>query len=216
MLYLTRIRLDAEQEKREHLHNVYNLHQKLWKAFNVDQDHQERDFLFRVDRTSEHAKEILIQSQSEPHWDGMFPPFRIQSKSFSPKFQAGQEFFFFLRANAVVAEKRPGQKHSRKIPIRPKDYVYEGEQQPESPPQFQGWLARQGEKHGFILTEAARLGSAYAIGKKKQSGNSIKLTGQDLRGYLKVTDGAAFEQMFVTGLGRAKAFGFGMFSLMNV
>lgn len=214
MLYLSKLILSSEQERAEHLYDIYRLHQKLWKAFEAGEGSQKRDFLFRIDSINSRDKEILLQSATEPQWDGLFLPKHVQVKCYSPKFGEGQKFFFYLRANAVVAKKQVGKKHSAKIPIRPRDYILPVYHEDNRSTEYKGWLAEQGKKYGFQLCEASRVGTAYARGKKVQN-QPIQLTGQNLQGYLKITDAVAFTTAYVQGLGRGKAFGFGMLSLMK-
>ncbi len=215
MLYLSKLILSSEQERKEDLYDIYRLHQKLWQAFEAGDGSKKRDFLFRIDSTNSRDKEILLQSATEPQWERLFPPRHAQVKNYSPKFCEGQNFFFYLRANAVVAKKQAGKKNSTKIPIRPRDYVLPIYHEEKRSTEYKGWLAEQGKKHGFELCEASRVGTAYAKGKKVKNQPIIQLTGQNLQGYLKITDADAFTTAYVQGLGRGKAFGFGMLSLMK-
>ncbi len=215
MLYLSKITLSPLQERQERLYDIYQLHKKLWKAFEHEGHDKKRDFLYRVDETSSQNKEILLQSCVEPRWQHLFPAQSVQVKSYNPKFHQNQRFLFYLRANAVVAEKREGKKHSVKIPIRPKEYVFPVYDEQDNVVEYQGWLAIQGEKHGFRICEASRMGAAYARGHKKRT-HRILLTGQNIQGYLQIIDAAAFMNAYVQGIGRGKAFGFGMLSLIKV
>lgn len=79
------------------------------------------------------------------------------------------------------------------------------------------WLARQGDKHGFMLEEAATRVVAYrrvALPREARKGDRDIVFGQaDVEGTLRVTDPAAFLERLTEGFGRAKAFGCGLMLL---
>lgn len=209
MLYLSKIVLTPHQEEREHLHNIYQLHQKLWQGFGKKPNDKDRDFLFRIDPGHGKTKEILLQSLSEPNWSRIFPDQGVQMKSFSPHFIEGQRFFFYLRANAMVAKmsERNAKGRTKKRPMPAE--------------QYKDWFLAQGEKHGFSVQLVDRVGDVTVWGykqkseEKQQSKQHLRFTGQNLQGHLQVTDVTQFSEIYQKGLGRGKAFGFGLLSLIK-
>ncbi|MGK5094768.1 type I-E CRISPR-associated protein Cas6/Cse3/CasE [Deltaproteobacteria bacterium TL4] len=207
MLYLSKLTLASP------ILDAYQLHQQLWKAFENQTDSAQREFLFRIEEQAPRQQILLVHSCQEPHWEPWLAPSEYAVKAYDPCFREGQQFFFYLRANAVVAEKREGAKRSVKIPIRPKEYI-QTSQDESGNLLYSGWLAKQASEKGFKLLAASRMGEHRAFGKKHGE-SLIRLTGQNLRGHLEITDATAFLSAYVNGLGRGKAFGFGMFSLIR-
>lgn len=214
-MYLSKITIppSPEREEEQKISNIYLLHKKLWRGFAQEPNERKRDFLFRIDRGIGDLREVLVQSQSEPNWQDEFPTDAVKVKSYVPAFEKGQIFFFYLRANAVVSKVDDLNANGRGIkkPLPAADY--------------EKWLARRADDCGFQLHEIFRMGDAVAKGskiEKKSQGKGykapkhwIRLNGQNLQGHLEVTDPETFTETYTKGLGRGKAFGFGLLSLMQ-
>ncbi|MGK0290814.1 MAG: CRISPR system Cascade subunit CasE [bacterium] len=201
--------------KQKKVQSVYQLHKKLWKAFDDGNQEKKRDFLFRIENESDSKQVVLVQSKSIPQWEkALSDDEKFLTKQVTPHFYEGQTFFFYLRANAVIAKKNPEGK-SRKCPLHPKEYLEHTIQNKDSKEyeEKKGWLQRQAEQKGFKILEAQSVKVCHVNTRKRPKDRAIELSGQDLQGYLQVIDPEEFKQAFYYGLGRAKAFGFGMFSL---
>lgn len=84
-----------------------------------------------------------------------------------------------------------------------------------SPVDFDGrrdWLGRQGERHGFTLEGEIEV-STQAI-RIAHHGNMI-IDRSIFQGQLRVTDHTAFAQAYATGIGRNKAYGYGLIQLFQ-
>ncbi len=244
ILYLSQIVLSGPQRRKLQTANSYELHQLLRKAFHTGNERQTRNFLYRADHKPHHTH-ILVHSQNEPDWSQIFNPTEWEVKCYTPQFREGQAFSFYLRANAVIAERKlPGQR-SKKRPLTATEYLhrvwYSSKGEIESMEHNQGWIFRQSKQHGFSLIDVDTLGQALASGVKtfknlkhhalsqqynsetnhcqashsSSAPNFIRHTGQNLRGTLQITDVEKFGSIYVSGLGRGKAFGFGMLSLLR-
>ncbi len=226
MLYMSQIVLSAPRRRDLEIANSYRLHQLLWEAFDNGNYEQERDFLFRLD-TEPHHSQILVQSQREPDWGKNFAANEWEVKAYQPQFREEQSFYFYLRANAVISQKTNDGSRSVKRPLLAEEYMnwvsYDNQGKIESMEPDRGWLFRQADQHGFSIVNAQVLGPAQASGTKSKKRsrmmdqkNLIQHNGYNLQGTLKVVDAEAFLKMYVKGLGRAKAFGFGLLSLIKV
>jgi CRISPR system Cascade subunit CasE len=79
------------------------------------------------------------------------------------------------------------------------------------------WLREQGEKHGFQVTEE----SFDAVGqqwlhflKGKERGRAVSLLAVTYEGVLRVTDPERFRETLCRGLGRGKAYGMGLLTVV--
>lgn len=86
--------------------------------------------------------------------------------------------------------------------------------------EFQGeWLKKQAEKHGFSLNDEEWLvtGSKWYIFKKNRSSkNTVRMLAVTYEGVLTVTDADAFRKALCCGIGREKAYGMGMITIMRI
>lgn len=120
-MYFSRVQLQPEFQRSSQLSQVlrsnsYGLHQLLWDLFPTE---EERSFLFREEIAKEQLKNqrrvkgeslFYLVSRHEPQTET--PLFRVESKRYAPVINQGQQFAFKLRANPIVAKKKPGKKHS--------------------------------------------------------------------------------------------------------
>jgi CRISPR system Cascade subunit CasE len=188
---------------------------------------------------------ILVQSDLPPDWDYAFHNARIllaappESKEYNPTFLAGEEFQFRIRLNLSKKSKsskdgvdlqRPregtdakGRPRSQSKRVALTWKREEGEQPDEM---IQEWFASKAEGCGFSLREfhLLHLGWVTAYRAKAKKG---KTEGQEpdrqmrfrsalLEGVLAVTDATDFAEAVFSGIGSAKAFGFGLLSIAPV
>ena len=120
-MYFSRVQLQPSIHRASQLSHVlstnsYGLHQLLWDLFPTE---KKRGFLFREEIAKEqlkHQKRIkgeslfYLVSKQKPSEDS--PIFHVDSKQYAPRLETGQRLAFKLRANPVVARKKPGQKNS--------------------------------------------------------------------------------------------------------
>lgn len=116
---------------------------------------------------------------------------------------AGARLVFRLRANTtrkIDTRTRPdGQtSNGRRVPVRGDDGRL-------------AWLARRGERDGFRVLEARVREERPQRGRR--SGADLTHAGATFDGLLQVTDVVAFRKAVETGIGPAKAFGFGLLSI---
>ncbi len=81
------------------------------------------------------------------------------------------------------------------------------------------WLKRRGEKNGFLIHPGnVKIMSSRWISFSKKNDKKKKVSFQEVtyQGLLEVTDPEAFRQCLVDGLGRSKAYGMGLLTLVKV
>lgn len=195
----------------------YELHQRLWRAFDADR----RPFLHRADRMAHSSRKliVLVQSTVPADWSRMGDALEsVETKERDIRLAEGDVFRFFLRANPTIARK--GRKE-------PKFAGLEGEAFREargrrvavwSDEGRLAWLRRKGEAHGFSLLGATKDAPAVRIANARvtnwmRKGNAARHDGVDFEGLMRVDDPAKLGEAVLSGIGSAKAFGFGLLSL---
>lgn len=195
----------------------YELHQRLWRAF----DAEERVFLHRADASAGNRRElvVLVQSTRPGDWSRLSDKVSsFEAKEREVRLEEGKVFRFFLRANPTIARKGRGE---------PRHAALEGEafQQARgrrvallSEEDRAGWLVRKAQWHGFSIAESERGEPALRISNARTTswarrGNIARHDGVDFEGLLRVRDPEALATAITRGIGSAKAFGFGLLSL---
>ncbi len=194
--------------KRQKLLDNYAWHQAAWDCFPGRPD-DTRDFLTRLDE-SPHSFRLLIVSAQPPTRPDWCPPEFWQSREIPPGYFQRTRYTFQLRANPTKKVINPDKpkvvrpdgridrnKNARRVALR-------------QPAELVAWLHRKAATGGFAVdADSLRVipeGQDH-FSNDHQHGAHASV---EFRGLLSVADPAKFHQTFVTGLGSAKAFGFGL------
>ena len=203
-LYLSRLLLNPTSRQVQcELRDPYQMHRTLCKAFGDRPGELDTArCLFRVEGGRDGAVPVLVQSLLAPAWDCLTvsPGYLIappeEPKHFSPSFVAGQRLAFRLRANPTI--KRDG----KRFGITKEEDQY-------------AWLQRKGETAGFqpSSVDVRRLGPTdFRVGNT----HDARFFGVTFNGLLLVTEPERLLTALASGIGSAKAFGFGLLSLARV
>ncbi len=194
----------------------YAWHQRVWDAFPGRAEAQ-RDFLTRLDDRADGFR-LLILSPHSPVRPPWCPEANWDTKPVTGAFLAHPQYEFSLVANPArkVRSNARGEllNNSRRVAIlHREDREVDGKVQPG----LLSWLVRQGAQHGFRLPRPDLVRTIprprrYFM-KKSQPGLHAAT---EFQGLLEVSDPAAFQHAFATGIGSARAFGFGMLCLAPV
>lgn len=210
---------------RKMLTGSYGEHQWLWQLFPAERG-TPRDFLFK--RTDvDGLPRYHVLSERLPLSAG--PGWKIQTKPYLPKLEAGDVLQFELCANPVVTRAVEG-KHARhdvvmdtKRRLLAERGISKWRDWPnDDRPAMQtlvdeacrDWLTKQGARHGFQINPEALMLSGYQQHVEK-SGH-LRFTTVDFGGLLTVVSPEPFLQMLFAGLGHAKAFGCGLMLVKRV
>lgn len=208
MSYLTQILVSYERAVRDlRIRDSYDWHQRVWQAFK-GRDGEKRDFLSRVDEVDE-AYRLLIVSPTEPTKPDWCPTDCFKSKAIPEDFFHAGQFRFSLLANPTKKLVKPdasGKMKStgKRIALtKPEDLIK--------------WMQRKAGAGGFDIGAPETL---RVIPKPRSYFQKAGMSGVhyavEFQGVLTVTDAALFRQTFNTGIGSAKAFGFGLLALAPV
>jgi CRISPR system Cascade subunit CasE len=200
MTHLTQINLDFATATRLRLHDCYDWHQAVWKAF-PGRDGGTRDFLTRLDRQRDGFR-LLIVSPLEPTRPDWCPPESWRSRPIPETYFSRRQYVFQLCANAtkkVTKLSADGQptKNGRRVPLSSRDELV-------------NWIRRKGDQGGFAVNEATL--RTFSGGREYFEKRGIRglHSAVEFQGVLQVMEPGKFHENFKRGIGPAKAFGFGL------
>lgn len=209
-MYLTRIALDTHRrETMRALTAVNMLHGAVESAFPGERQRR----LWRIDVLNG-TTWLMLLSETMPDLTRLqaqfgFPDRPGESRSCDELFKrmtAGSRWRFRLVANPTRSVST-GEKGGRgKV-------VAEG-----AVPAQREWLMRHGESHGFRVTPGSFdvTRSEWKLFRKgTDDGRRVSILQVTYEGVLEVTDAARFLETMAQGIGRGKAFGMGMMTVMR-
>lgn len=211
-LHLTKIEIDYETAHKAGLRDSYAWHQWAWQSF-PDRPRDARDFLTRLDDTG-HGFRFLIQSANEPQRPATCPSEAWQTKGIPENFFSHPVYRFSLLANptrklAAPRDAEGKRRNAKRIPVSTREDLI-------------AWIERKGLQHGFRIDAASlqTIPRPRQVFVKKSTADTQRHAGlhsaTEFIGILKITDPALFIQATHTGIGSAKAFGFGMLCLSPI
>jgi CRISPR system Cascade subunit CasE len=201
MSYLSQVIVHKGEAARLQLQDTYAWHRQLWRAF-PGRDGEPRDFLFRVDDRHETSRVLLLSVEPPvvPDWGSW------EVKRVTDSFLSQDRYRFQVRANPTVKRVVRDTAGDRKKNGR-RTGIYD-------PEGLRAWIDRKALEAGIeILDCSAGPAISSFFVKEGRRGKHIAV---DFQGALRVKDRAAFEKTFYTGIGPAKAFGFGLLMLQPV
>lgn len=207
--FLTKVEIDHETAYKAGLRDSYAWHQRVWEMF-PGRDGEERNFLTRLNGTDGGFRLLVVSAQepSRPNW---CPELAWHTKPLPESFLEHGTFRFSLIANPTRKVKSAANsKNGRRIPITHReDREVDGKVQSG----LLSWLRRKGEQHGFAFDDS----HLRTIPRPRQwflkKGSAGVHTATEFVGMLTVTDRDKFREAVISGIGSAKAFGFGMLCL---
>lgn len=200
--FLTKVEIDHETAFKVGLRDSYDWHQKIWQAF-PGRNGETRDFLTRLDEVDGGLR-LLVLAPRQPIRPDWCPSACWESKSIAESFFSHSTYRFSLLANPTkkVKSDKNGNllKNSRRIPLVKREDLLD-------------WLRRKGEQHGFTFDP----NQTRTVPRPRQTfikkGQAGLHTVTEFIGELRVSQLEAFHHAALTGIGSAKAFGFGMICL---
>lgn len=189
------------------------MHRTLWRAFPDEADGGPGRILYRLEPLDAESGEhpvVLVQSERQPDWSALAPGYlhsqrttavqylaEPDSSSDAIVFRPGQQFGFRLVANPP--RKREGKRHG----------LFREEDQWE-------WLQRKGEAAGFTVDDHSLLVVPLGTARSGRDRDSARRWfGVRYEGGLRVKEPSRFAAALAEGIGPAKAFGFGLLSVMR-
>lgn len=208
-MYLSRIALDTG--RRETMRALYTpsiLHGAVEASFPGERKRR----LWRVDVLRGQTC-LLLLSDERPRWPRVqdqfgFPDQPWETKDYQPlldRIIEGSRWRFRLRCNPTKSVPAGEHERGRVEAIT----IAAGQRE---------WLVLQGIKHGFSVVEGGFdvVSSEWKrFGKGNEHGREIVLLQAVFEGVLTVTDAESFKEALTKGIGRGKAYGLGMMTVMR-
>ena len=208
-MYLSRVELDTSRRSTmAALTSVQKLHGAVESAF----DGERKRRLWRLDHLGEKTYILIVSEDAPTKLETIVLQFgtgsAAETKCYDPllkRLKTDDQWHFRLTANPVKS--RPDAEHLKK----------RGTVTAHCSVQFQKkWLMDRAEKHGFSLTEDDfTVTEMRWLRFKKQARQDVSLLSVSYEGTLRVTDQTAFWQLLCNGIGRGKAYGLGMMTVVR-
>lgn len=207
-MYLTKIPLDTKNRKLMIALNSPNLlHGALESSFSGERKRN----LWRIDSMS--GKDyILLLSEDIPDLNGFCSQFGTQlsdceTKNYDAllqKLEKDSVWHFRITANPTKSLSNGNQNERGKI-VAHTSVKYQKQ-----------WLCDKAVKNGFEISENSfEAVSSKWYRFKKNNKNNVSLLSVTYEGLLKVTDTEMFKNALINGIGREKAYGMGMLTVVR-
>ncbi len=211
-LTLTSFKLNlAHAEVQRNLKDCQSMHRTVMRMFrHVNATRDTNEILYRVDPSGVDWW-MHVQSTADADLTMLapgyaLPPVRQRDDLWQKceALQVGQQYPFVLVANIVKRDF-----HAKRTRT-----VYDSAAQRD-------WLYRKGVQHGFMLVADAQALVKLEIAADPQvngvhPNGALSYDAFRISGTLQVTDPAALADAIATGIGKAKAYGFGLLSLVGL
>lgn len=207
-MYLSRAELDpTRRETMVALISPQKFHGAVENAF----PGARRRRLWRLDQLGEKLY-LLLLSEERPDLTALCAQFGTgappETRPYDPLLErvtAGSRWQFRLTANPTRSKKDSADHTARGI-LKPCYLEVEQEE----------WLWAQAAKHGFVVSEGS-----FAVTRKqtyhfkKNGTRPVTLLAVTYEGVLQVTDPEAFKALLCEGVGRGKAYGLGLMTIIH-
>ena len=217
-MYLSRVMLDiTRRDTMLALQNPAMFHGAVERAFEPRAGRS----LWRLDTLGE-RRCLLLLSEEKPQLTALAAQFGTEetpeTREYAPlldRILPGSHWQFRLHANPTYSSKSRdgrGKVHACTL-VRKPEKCRPGMPEPKTQV---GWLLHQAEVHGFAVEEDQFNVTGiqwYAFTKK--TGERVRLLGVTYEGLLTVTDAEKFREALCEGVGRGKAYGMGLLTVMR-
>lgn len=171
--------------------------------------------LWRIDQLNG-KQYLMILSEMEINWESVAEQFgktgvRVEEKNYDvllERITVGSKWHFRLRANPTISKKKETGQMTRGKVIA---HITEEHQK--------NWLLEKSERNGFSINENEFFVTEqkwYSFYKGNEAHHHrVRLLAVTYEGILTVTDVSAFQKALTSGIGREKAYGMGMLTIVS-
>lgn len=206
-MYLSRIKLNTQKKATQIALAMPNrFHGAVEAAFDGPRTRK----LWRID-TLHGARYLLLLSPDVPDLTHMQKQFGFEdapgeTRDYAPllrRIEAGSRWQFRLTANPTFAKSRNGARGQVRSHVSDV-YLYE-------------WLFKKADNNGFSAEAShVTITEKRWVQFKKKDGHPVRFKAVTYEGILTVTDAEQMRQALTCGIGREKAYGMGLLTLMRV
>lgn len=202
LAYASVLRLSRVDIKTLKIKDPYSLHKIIYGLFEDVRSEAEKQTsapsgIIYADKGGDfHARKILILSNRKPHQTPQFG--EVETKPIYPNFLAHEYYTFEITLNPSKRDKHT----SKIVAIRGCHEIEE-------------WFkVRALKSWGFSVHPKNLQTEQISVQAFEKNGQTITHGSATLKGTLTVTDQKCFAQSFTQGIGRGRAFGFGLLQIV--
>lgn len=178
--------------KRAEISDAYSIHKVIYSLF----PGSKRTFLYYDQGGDNRSRKILIVSKHQPE-DPEYGT--LESKAVPTNFLQQDHYAFHIRLNPVKSESQS----RKRIAIIGEDALRE-------------WFVDRSPEWGFHTAMKALEITATGVQSIERAQRKIVHNVAEFRGLLSVSDRETFIRSFESGIGKAKAFGFGLLQIRPI
>lgn len=217
-MYLSRVALDGTKRATMlALQNPAMFHGAVERSF----EPRTARSLWRIDELGG-QRYLLLLSREKPELSGLAAQFGTQDAPETRDYDVllaritpESRWQFRLHANPTYSsggDGKRGKVHACTIVSSPAS-LRPGAQEPKTQV---GWLMHQAQTHGFtVQADELSVQKMQWYSFSKEHGEQVKLLGVTYEGLLTVTDADKFRQALTEGIGRGKAYGMGLLTVVR-
>ena len=196
-MYLSRIQLSlTERSTMKALADLKYFHEALDNCFPGERPGN----MWRIDKLADLSPFCRLFSPSENSWE---------TRDYDPllgRLRNGSTWRFRLSANPTYYAKAKDP-----ITVRGKVRAHKTTEHQRE------WMIKQSQKNGFQLAaEGFEITENKWLRFHKSGGNVVTILSVTYEGLLKITDVELFQKALTNGIGRGKAYGMGLLTIMSV
>ncbi|MGI6736864.1 MAG: type I-E CRISPR-associated protein Cas6/Cse3/CasE [Anaerovoracaceae bacterium] len=205
-LYLSRVKLDITRRATQiALASPNKIHGAVEEAF----DQKQKRNLWRLDRLKG-SEYLIILSSDRPDLSVISKQFGFsgdtgETKDYEPllrRITKGSRWHFRLVSNPTHSIKTKNGRGKVVAHVSPKWQI--------------AWLEQKSRKNGFVFSDVKVVGSKWLIFNKRNRGQKIKIKEVTFEGELTVENEEKFKNALINGIGREKAYGMGLLTVVQI
>lgn len=202
LAYASVLRLSRADLNTLKIKDAYGLHKVIYGLFEETRSEAEKQAsvpsgIVYTDKGGDfNSRQILMLSDRKPHQTPQFGT--VETKPVSESFLGHTHYAFEVTLNPGKRDKQTG----KIVPMRRGEEV------------AQWFLARSNQSWGFSVNAENLQAEKIGVQAFAKGGRTITHGSATLKGELQVTDPDCFRQSFLQGIGRGRAFGFGLLQIV--
>jgi CRISPR system Cascade subunit CasE len=202
LAYASVLRLSRVDIHTLKIRDAYALHKVIYGLFEDVRSPTEKQAstssgIVYVDKGGDfHSRQILMLSNRKPHQTPQFG--QVQTKPVHVDFLSHERYAFDITINPTRRDKDTG----KIIAVRGRDEIA-------------AWfIARAPKSWGFVVDVEHLQVEGIGVQVFEKAGNSVTHGSASIKGQLTVTNKETFTRSFIQGIGRGRAFGFGLLQIV--
>lgn len=208
-MYISRVEIDFQNRKKtKELNHLGAYHNWVEKSFFFEQDVPRKRHLWRIDSIGKKFY-LIVVSEEKPDLEKLEAygvPKTAQTKSYSPylnSLEEGKRMRFRVTLNPTISKVVKGHKRGKVYPCISIDHqMY--------------YLFKRCKQLGFSLLESEVYIVERGFKRLYKNGKSIKLVKVSYEGILTIQDKGKFIHTLTKGIGKEKAYGCGLLTVIPV